>query len=92
MFKYLSPFPVQPLLSLLQIFSELEIDKLKGNLGVGHTRYSTHGGLSNSNIQPFVVDTIHGLLAVGHNGELVNAKQLRQQVGLTYLWIISPCQ
>lgn len=63
------------------------LSKLKGNLGVGHTRYSTYGGSSDNNtisVQPFVVDTVYGLLAVGHNGELVNAKQLRQDVSFCF--------
>lgn len=47
---------------------------------VGHTRYSTQGESDTVNVQPFVVETIHGLIAVGHNGELINAKKLKQKV------------
>lgn len=50
-------------------------------LGIGHTRYSTAGRKDATNcIQPFVVHTVKGLLAVAHNGELVNADGLRRQV------------
>ncbi|XP_071751730.1 amidophosphoribosyltransferase [Centroberyx gerrardi] len=51
-----------------------------GNLGIGHTRYSTTGFSELQNCQPFVVDTLHGEIAVAHNGELVNASALRKKV------------
>nr|XP_006815658.1 PREDICTED: amidophosphoribosyltransferase-like [Saccoglossus kowalevskii] len=62
------------------IFSEEHLGKLKGNLGIGHTRYSTAGDSELANCQPFDVDTIHGRIAVAHNGELVNAGPLRKKV------------
>lgn len=54
-----------------------------GNLGIGHTRYSTTGISELQNCQPFVVDTLHGKIAVAHNGELVNASALRKKVSTT---------
>uniref|UniRef100_A0A3P9Q742 Amidophosphoribosyltransferase n=1 Tax=Poecilia reticulata TaxID=8081 RepID=A0A3P9Q742_POERE len=51
-----------------------------GNLGICHTRYSTTGFSELQNCQPFVVDTLHGRIAVAHNGELVNARALRKKV------------
>ncbi|XP_076357243.1 amidophosphoribosyltransferase-like isoform X2 [Tachypleus tridentatus] len=63
-----------------QVFSEDHLRNLHGNLGIGHTRYSTHGGTEHQNAQPFVVYTLHGLLAVAHNGELVNAKNIRNKI------------
>ncbi|KAM9848482.1 amidophosphoribosyltransferase [Aulostomus maculatus] len=51
-----------------------------GNLGICHTRYSTTGMSELQNCQPFVVDTLHGKIAVAHNGELVNAHALRRKV------------
>lgn len=51
-----------------------------GNLGICHTRYSTTGISELQNCQPFVVDTLHGKIAVAHNGELVNARALRKKV------------
>ncbi|KPP60687.1 Amidophosphoribosyltransferase-like [Scleropages formosus] len=58
-----------------------ELLKLRsGNLGIGHTRYSTTGVSELQNCQPFVVDTLHGKIAVAHNGELVNAAALRKKV------------
>lgn len=70
-------------------FNEMSMMSLKGNLGIGHTRYSTTGGSSGPGLaQPFVVHTNYGTIAVAHNGELVNSKNLRQTllsngVGLT---------
>ncbi|XP_005105200.1 amidophosphoribosyltransferase isoform X2 [Aplysia californica] len=61
-------------------FTEDDIRQLKGNLGIGHVRYSTQGLSEAANIQPFVVESLHGLIAVAHNGELVNAQQLRQKL------------
>ncbi|CAM9453802.1 amidophosphoribosyltransferase [Lampetra fluviatilis] len=52
----------------------------QGNLGIGHTRYSTAGHSELLNCQPFVVETLHGKIAVAHNGELVNAAKLRRKV------------
>ena len=51
--------------------------KLPGTLAVGHVRYSTAGESRLANAQPIVVDSVHGQLAVGHNGNLVNAGELR---------------
>uniref|UniRef100_A0A668V7J2 Amidophosphoribosyltransferase n=1 Tax=Oreochromis aureus TaxID=47969 RepID=A0A668V7J2_OREAU len=51
-----------------------------GNLGICHTCYSTTGISELQNCQPFVVDTLHGKIAVAHNGELVNAHALRKKV------------
>ncbi|KAK3597493.1 hypothetical protein CHS0354_041916 [Potamilus streckersoni] len=62
------------------IFQDDDLAKLQGNLGIGHTRYSTIGCSEMINIQPFVVETLHGLIAVAHNGELVNAKHLKDKL------------
>lgn len=62
------------------IFNDENMRKLKGNLGIGHTRYSTSAASEEVNCQPFVVHTAHGALAVAHNGELVNTESLRKMV------------
>lgn len=62
------------------IYNPHILSGLEGNLGIGHTRYSTHGKSVLGNCQPFVVDTMHGQIAVAHNGELVNKKSLREEV------------
>lgn len=57
------------------------LQKLRhGALGICHTRYSTTGLSELQNCQPFVVDTMHGKVAVAHNGELINADALRKKV------------
>lgn len=67
------------------IFNDESIRKLKGSVGIGHTRYSTSAASEEVNCQPFVVHTAHGALAVAHNGELVNCDSLRRQVRLKLL-------
>lgn len=67
------------------IFNDEAIRKLKGSVGIGHTRYSTSAASEEVNCQPFVVHTAHGALAVAHNGELVNCDSLRRQVIKLYL-------
>lgn len=62
------------------IFNAESMVKLKGNLGIGHTRYSTSAASEEVNCQPFVVHTSHGAMAVAHNGELTNAESLRRSV------------
>ncbi|XP_044756034.1 amidophosphoribosyltransferase-like [Coccinella septempunctata] len=62
------------------IFNDEAIRKLKGSIGIGHTRYSTSAASEEVNCQPFVVHTQHGALAVAHNGELVNCDSLRRMV------------
>ncbi|KAJ8918035.1 hypothetical protein NQ315_011491 [Exocentrus adspersus] len=62
------------------IFNDEAIRRLKGSIGIGHTRYSTSAASEEVNCQPFVVHTAHGVLGVAHNGELVNCDSLRKQV------------
>lgn len=53
------------------------LSKLPGSLAVGHVRYSTAGESRLANAQPIVVDSVHGQLAVAHNGNLINAGDVR---------------
>ncbi|MEM2943424.1 MAG: amidophosphoribosyltransferase [Methanomassiliicoccales archaeon] len=57
-----------------------EFDSLKGNVGIGHVRYSTTGTSSIENCQPLVVSTSAGELAIGHNGDIVNADKVRKKL------------
>lgn len=68
------------------IFNDEAIRRLKGNLGIGHTRYSTSAASEEVNCQPFVVHTAHGALAVAHNGELVNCDSLRKMVRIIIIY------
>jgi amidophosphoribosyltransferase len=63
-----------------QVFDAGTLDPLVGNLGIGHTRYSTTGSSSERNVQPYVIETMYGPLGVAHNGNLVNADQLRSEL------------
>ncbi|GBC79863.1 MAG: amidophosphoribosyltransferase [Acidobacteriota bacterium] len=59
------------------IFDRKTLDRLPGEVAIGHVRYSTAGDSALTNAQPLVVNTQHGPLAVAHNGNLVNALSLR---------------
>ena len=59
------------------VFNNDTLAKLPGHLAMGHVRYSTAGESRIANAQPIVIDSVHGQLAVGHNGNLVNASELR---------------
>ena len=63
-----------------EVFSPEDLDKLLGNVGIGHVRYSTTGSSVIDNAQPIVVSTAHGDIALGHNGDIVNAGLLRDEL------------
>jgi amidophosphoribosyltransferase len=63
-----------------QVFNAANMADLKGHYAIGHTRYSTTGSSSLRNAQPFMVETIHGPLALAHNGNLVNSVELRNEL------------
>ena len=62
------------------VFGERELGPLPGKAAVGHVRYSTAGEGSLRNVQPFVVRYRDGQLAIAHNGNLVNALRLREEL------------
>jgi amidophosphoribosyltransferase len=62
------------------IFSEPVLQKIQGHAAIGHVRYSTAGSSDLKNAQPFVVDYSKGSLAVAHNGNLTNAKIIREEL------------
>jgi len=62
-----------------EVFTKRELSELEGHIAVGHVRYSTTGSSRPQNIQPLVVDYSNGLVAVAHNGNLVNAQTLRDE-------------
>ena len=63
-----------------QVFGQEELDRLKGTRAVGHTRYSTTGSSTLKNAQPFMVDCFRGQIAIAHNGNLINADVLRDEL------------
>lgn len=62
------------------VFTREALAPLVGYHAIGHTRYSTTGGNNERNIQPFVVETMHGPLALAHNGNIVNTANLREEL------------
>lgn len=62
------------------IFSEKRLKRLPGHIAIGHNRYSTAGGSTLRNVQPIVANSSMGLLAIAHNGNLVNADELRAEL------------
>lgn len=63
-----------------QIFNEDNLNPLEGHIAIGHTRYSTTGGVKISNAQPYLIETIHGPLGLAHNGNLTNALEIRHKL------------
>ena len=63
-----------------EAFDADALAKLPGDLAVGHVRYSTAGESRILNAQPIVVDSVHGQIAVCHNGNLVNAGEVRDML------------
>ena len=58
-------------------FDEATFERLAGTSAIGHVRYSTSGESGIKNAQPILIDCAHGEIAIGHNGNLVNAQELR---------------
>src|SRR5437879_1384056 len=71
-------YPKHGLGLVREIFSTSDLARLKGNIGIAHTRYPTAGGYSEADIQPFWTGSPRGI-ALAHNGNLVNYAELAQQ-------------
>ena len=63
-----------------QAFDEPDLERLTGHIAVGHTRYSTTGSSRAANAQPIVVEGPWGPLALAHNGNVINALELRDEL------------
>lgn len=63
-----------------EIFDQETLATLPGHVAIGHTRYSTAGDSRRSNAQPIVIDCVHGQVGVCHNGNIVNANELRREL------------
>ena len=66
-----------------EVFDAEKLDKLNGNIGVGHVRYSTAGSSVRENAQPLVLNYVKGTLGMAHNGNLLNAVELREELSYT---------
>jgi len=63
-----------------QVFSEESLSQLVGNIAIGHNRYSTTGSSRECNVQPIVVGREPNTIAVAHNGNIINAKHLYEEL------------
>src|SRR5574339_1191322 len=61
-------------------FDNKQLSHLPGSVAIGHVRYSTAGESKLSNAQPILIDCAHGQIAICHNGNLVNAGELRDEL------------
>ncbi len=66
-----------------EAFTPEQLEKLQGNIGVGHVRYSTAGESTRENAQPLVLNYVKGTLGLAHNGNLINAPELREELAYT---------
>jgi amidophosphoribosyltransferase len=66
--------------SVADIFTEDVLSKMRGTLAIGHTRYSTAGDSALLNAQPILVQSNKGMMALAHNGNLVNAQDIRARL------------
>ena len=62
------------------VFGRERLKRLPGHRAIGHVRYSTAGSSNVRNAQPISANTAHGPVAIAHNGNLVNAEELRQEL------------
>lgn len=63
-----------------EVFNSEILDKYPGTMAVGHVRYSTAGGSLRENVQPLVLRYIKGTLAIVHNGNITNTKELKKEL------------
>lgn len=66
-----------------EVFTGDILEGMKGDIGVGHVRYSTAGASTRENAQPLVLNYVKGTLGLAHNGNLINAKELRKDLEYT---------
>ena len=63
-----------------EIFDKNVMANLRGNIGIGHVRYSTTGASMLENAQPVFLNYLKGTLALAHNGNITNADTIRQEL------------
>lgn len=66
-----------------EVFTQDILDSMKRDIGVGHVRYSTAGASTRENAQPLVLNYVKGTLGLAHNGNLINANDLRKELEYT---------
>ncbi len=63
-----------------EVFTPSSLDKLTGNIAIGHVRYSTTGASTKENAQPLVTHYVKGTISIAHNGNLTNCNTLRKEL------------
>lgn len=63
-----------------EVFDKVDLTRFKGNMAIGHVRYSTTGGNSRENAQPFCIKYCKGILAIAHNGNIKNSNELTEEL------------
>lgn len=63
-----------------EVFDQEKINKMQGDYAIGHVRYSTAGGGGIANVQPLLFRTLNGSLGIAHNGNIVNANNLKAEL------------
>ena len=66
-----------------EVFNEQVLSKMKGDMAIGHVRYSTTGSSVLKNSQPLLIDYAKGSVCIAHNGNLVNSLEIRQYLEKT---------
>ena len=66
-----------------EVFHNEDLDRLPGQMGIGHVRYSTTGSSIRDNSQPLVLRYVKGSLSIAHNGNLTNTAALRRELERT---------
>lgn len=66
-----------------EVFMQENLEPMHGDIGVGHVRYSTAGASTRENAQPLVLNYVKGTLGLAHNGNLINATELRRELEYT---------
>ena len=74
-----------------QVFNETNLRPLEGHIAIGHVRYSTADSSRRVSAQPFLLESALGPVAVAHNGNLVNAAELRQDLFAKGVGLVSSC-
>ena len=63
-----------------EVFQKEDLERLKGNIGIGHVRYSTAGGSTKENSQPVFINYAKGTIALAHNGNIINIESIRRKL------------
>lgn len=64
---------------VMEVFDDYSMQKLTGQFGIGHVRYSTQGGSNSLNAQPYLIDYMNGQVSIAHNGNVKKAMKMREK-------------